>query len=116
MHLPHLAVYTTLYSPFLQSKIIRIREANLSTTRKLDGEKLGRNPPVLGCRRKHAMPDKDTQSVYLQTSSPSIASCSSVLANDTRPPITAPIIYTNHVRRPETKQSMSCITEIRAQF
>lgn len=32
------------------------------------------------------------QHPYRQTSSPSIASCSSVLANETLPPITAPII------------------------
>lgn len=37
---------------------------------------------------------------YRQTNSPSMASCSSVLAKDTRPPITAPIIYTSHVKRP----------------
>jgi len=41
--------------------------------------------------------------LYLQTSSPSIASCSSVLANDTRPPITEPIIYTSHVSLPTTQ-------------
>ena len=40
---------------------------------------------------------------YLQTNSPSMASCSSVLAKDTRPPITAPITYTNHVRRPASR-------------
>lgn len=30
-----------------------------------------------------------------------MASCSSVLAKETLPPITAPIMYTNHVKRPE---------------
>lgn len=38
---------------------------------------------------------------YRQTSSPSIASCSSVLAKETLPPITAPMMYTNQVNRPE---------------
>ena len=37
---------------------------------------------------------------YLQTNSPSNASCSSALVKDTLPPITAPMIYTNHVSRP----------------
>ena len=45
---------------------------------------------------------KQTNKVYLQTNSPSMASCSSVLANETRPPITEPIIYTNQDKRPET--------------
>lgn len=38
---------------------------------------------------------------HRHTSSPSMASCSSVLAKETLPPITAPIMYTNHVKRPE---------------
>ncbi len=37
---------------------------------------------------------------HRHTSSPSMASCSSVLAKDTLPPMTAPMIYTSHVKRP----------------
>lgn len=37
---------------------------------------------------------------YRHTSSPSMASCSSVLAKDTLPPMTAPMMYTSHVKRP----------------
>lgn len=36
----------------------------------------------------------------LQTSSPSMASCSSLLLNDTLPPTADPMMYTSQVRRP----------------
>lgn len=46
----------------------------------------------------------------LNTSSPSMASWSSLLLNDTRPPTAEPIIYTSHVNRPFFKKTNNILT------
>lgn len=53
---------------------------------------------------QHTKPTRTLACTYLQTSSPSSASYSSIVEYDTRPPITEPIIYTSHVRRPKEQQ------------
>ena len=62
----------------------------------------------LGC---FLQPGKWKRSIVTnrQISSPSMASCSSVLVKLTRPPITAPMMYTSHVSRPASNQEIHVV-------